>query len=112
MLHVSQAEKSHNRFLIYPSFLSNGIAIYGQWMSNDSFVIDFTQFSNKQVNAYVIKEGESGNLESKSSRINGKLIECVTHGPGPNIQGSIMNLPINLPGYSQFFIVADQTLSE
>jgi hypothetical protein len=81
-------------------------------MSNDSFVIDFPQFSNKQVIAYVIKEGEPGNLESKSSRINDKLIEWVTHGPGPNIQGSITNLPISLPGFSQFFIVADQTSSE
>ena len=81
-------------------------------MSNTSFTLDFPQITNKQVIAYILKEGESGNLQSKSSRLNGAPLSWSTHQPGPNMRGNATSLPLTIPDYSQFFIIVNRTQSE
>uniref|UniRef100_A0A914E6A2 Heparanase n=1 Tax=Acrobeloides nanus TaxID=290746 RepID=A0A914E6A2_9BILA len=92
----------------------NGLVLYGQWITNDSLVLDVPQLSNKQVTLYLLKEGEPGNLESATSRLNDQQILWDTHLPVANLRGNHTSLPITLPPYSQFFIVlgSDQSKSK
>ena len=103
-----------SNFEILIIFSQNGLVLYGQWITNDNLVLDIPQLSNKQVTLYLLKEGEPGNLESATSRLNDQEILWDTHLPVANLRGNHTSLPITLPPYSQFFIVlgSDQSKSK
>lgn len=77
-------------------------------MSNESITLDFPNANSKQATVYLLKESEPGNLQSHSSTLNGRLLEWKTHEPLPELARNVATLPIQLPGYSQFFIVINQ----
>jgi hypothetical protein len=89
-------------------FSSDGIVVYGINVANSSHILDFPQISNKQVTTYIIKEGEPGNLQSSTSSLNGQILEWATHQSIVNIKGQSTSLPLEIPAYSQFFVILGQ----
>lgn len=85
-------------------FRNKGIVIYGVNLANETFTINFPQFEGNRANVYVLKEADSGNLSSRYSKLNGKLLEWKADEPLPEMRGNETKLPITLPGYCQFFI--------
>ena len=75
--------------------------VYGVNVANYSFTLNLPQLTNNQIIAYIIKEGEPGNLQSKNSRLNGEVMEWQPHVPIVNIKGNATTLPIEIPPYSQ-----------
>src|SRR6185312_2253606 len=84
---------------------TNTAVVYGVNIANTSFTLDFPEWTNRQVVAYILKEGVPGNLQAQNSTLNGQLLQWATHQPMINNNGQPTNLPIVLPPYSQFFIV-------
>lgn len=100
------------RFLNEIFCRTNGFVVYGINIANYSFTFDLPQLTNKQVVVYIIKESEPGNLESKTTNLNGELMEWTSHEANVNMKGNVTTLPIEIPAYSQFFIEAGQTPSK
>jgi hypothetical protein len=107
---IDQPDKNLRLYAASSKNNNNALVLYGQYSGNNSFTIDIPQLTDKQVTLYLFKEGEPGNLQSNLSRINGQLIDWDTHKPMANIQGAQADLPITLPSYSLFFIVAQTTI--
>ena len=83
--------------------------MYGIKLDNASFTLDIPSLTNKQATVYILNSNDSTNLASKTSMLNGRAIEWDTHQPDPDLNGVVVSLPIQIPGYSQFFIVANQS---
>lgn len=85
-------------------FSSDGVVVYGEILSNASFTLNFPDFSNFDATLYLLKEGEPGNLTSKTSRLNGQPLSWMSHEPIVSIQGQPVTFPLEIPAYSQIFI--------
>ena len=97
-----------SKFDIFEAKLSfyrnNGLVLYGLKLTNDPFTINLPQFYDKKANVYLFKEAEPGNLRSKLTKLNGRLLEWNPAEPFPKMHGLKKSFPITLPGHSQFFI--------
>ena len=78
-------------------------------LANYSISLALPQLTNNQVVVYIVKESEPGNLQSKTTKLNGEVMDWTSHEPIFNIKGNVTTLPIEIPPYSQFFISAAPT---
>ena len=92
-------------------FSSNGFVIYGSNLDNVSSTIDVPSLSNKQVTVYLLNSNDTRDLRSKTSTLNGQAIDWNSHQPGPNLQGLVTTLPVEISAHSQFFLVVNQSKS-
>ena len=82
--------------------------VYGQLSNSQFSIVDFPGVP-RQVTAYILTPGEPRNLATETINVNGNVLQWTSHQAYPDIQGYETTLPIQIPAYSLFFLVLNQS---